>query len=140
MQLAGVEIGTVDAINFVNRRYECDPLTEDLGRWDGGRTDNCDSFLFCSPNSLCAELEPYASKGVHAPCIASDDCQPEEVCVTKEFRRRARRVFWAGPHGVCARFSEEHRRVEVHDGGVRRQAGPHPQRLPGHGRPKRRAR
>lgn len=113
VQLAGVEIGRVDSINFVNRRYECDPLTEDVGRWDGGRSDNCDAFLFCSPDSLCAELEPYASKAMHAGCLSSDDCAQEEVCVTKEFQRRARRVFWTGPSGVCARYTTEHRRVEV---------------------------
>jgi phospholipid/cholesterol/gamma-HCH transport system substrate-binding protein len=33
--------------------------------------------------------------------------------VTKDFRRRARRVFWAGPNGVCAKFGDVHRRVEV---------------------------
>ncbi len=113
VQLAGVEIGTVSAINFVERRYQCDPLTEDLGRWDSGRTDDCDAFLFCAPSEQCAELEPYASKGVHAPCLSSEDCGEDEICVTKEFRRRARRVFWAGPNGVCAKFTDTHRRVEV---------------------------
>ena len=113
VQLAGVEVGTVEAITFERRKYACDPLTEDVGRWGGGRTDNCDEFLFCSPESLCAELEPYASKSMHSPCLSSEDCGPEEICVTKEFRRRARRVFWTGPDGVCARYTTEHRRVEV---------------------------
>ncbi len=113
VQLAGVEVGTVESIDFVNRIYQCDPLTEDLGRYGAGRTDDCDAFLFCSPNKLCAELEPYAAKGMHAPCLSSDDCSEEEICVTREFRRRARRVFWAGPEGVCARYTTEHRRVQV---------------------------
>lgn len=113
VQLAGVEVGNVESIDFVNRTYECDHLTEDIGRFGAGRTDECDAFLFCSPEGLCAELEPYASKPMHAPCLSSEDCAPEEVCVTKDFRRRARRVFWAGPDGVCARYITEHRRVQV---------------------------
>ncbi|MBV1862529.1 MAG: MCE family protein [Nannocystaceae bacterium] len=116
VQLAGVEIGTVDAINFVVRSGEdlvCDHLTEDIGRFDGDRTDDCSSFLFCSPDLVCAELEPYAAKGLHAPCMTTQDCMEEEICVTKDFRNRYRRVFWTGPEGVCARFDKEHRRVEV---------------------------
>lgn len=113
VQLAGVEIGNVDAITFVSRRYQCDPLTEDVGRWGSGRTDNCDEFLFCSPKAECAELEAYASRSMHAPCLSADDCADDEICVTKEFRQRARRVHWNGPDGVCARYSTEHRRVEV---------------------------
>ncbi len=116
VQLAGVEIGTVDAISFVVRKNDdliCDPLTEDIGRFDGDRTDDCSSFLFCSPDRVCAELEPYAAKGLHAPCMTTQDCMEEEICVTKEFRNRYRRVFWTGPEGVCARFDKEHRRVEV---------------------------
>jgi phospholipid/cholesterol/gamma-HCH transport system substrate-binding protein len=50
---------------------------------------------------------------MHDPCLSGDDCAENEICVTKEFRRRARRVFWAGPDGVCARYLTEHRRVEV---------------------------
>ena len=100
VQLAGVEIGTVDAINFVERAGDdlvCDPLTEDIGRFDGDRTDGCSSFLFCSPDKVCAELEPYAAKGLHAPCMTTQDCTQEEICVTKEFRHRYRRVFWPAP-------------------------------------------
>jgi len=113
VQLAGVEIGTVSSIDFVNVEYECDPNTEDLGRYGEGRTDNCDAFLFCGPAGLCADLEPYASKGQHAPCLEDQDCTAEEICVTSDFRRRARRVAWAGPDGVCARFATTHRRVQV---------------------------
>src|SRR5689334_24294771 len=58
VQLAGVEIGKVSAIKFVTRKYPCDPLTEDVGRYGAGRTDNCDEFLFCAPTGVCAELEP----------------------------------------------------------------------------------
>lgn len=113
VQLAGVEIGNVEAITFVTRRYQCDPLTEDVGRWGSGRTDNCDEFLFCSPSSECAELETYASRSMHGPCLSAEDCAEDEICVTKEFRQRARRVQWNGPEGVCARYSTQHRRVEV---------------------------
>src|SRR5690606_29424247 len=92
VQLAGVEIGNVEAITFVTRRYQCDPVTEDVGRWGSGRTDNCDEFLFCSPSGECAELETYASRSMHAPCLSAEDCAEDEICVTKEFRQRARRV------------------------------------------------
>jgi len=113
VQLAGVEIGNVSAVNFVTKSYPCDALTEDKGRFGGNRTDKCDAFLFCAPNNLCADLEEYASKGQHAACAADSDCASDEVCVTKNFRRLARRVPWGGPDGVCARYSNEHRRVEV---------------------------
>src|SRR5690606_24768801 len=103
----------VEAITFVTRRYQCDPVTEDVGRWGSGRTDNCDEFLFCSPSGECAELETYASRSMHAPCLSAEDCAEDEICVTKEFRQRARRVQWNGPEGVCARYSTQHRRVEV---------------------------
>lgn len=111
--LAGVEVGRVQAIDFVNRKYPCDPLTEDLGRHGAGRTNTCDEALFCAPTGLCAELEAYASKGLHGPCLSNDDCVADEVCVTSEFRRKARRVYWGGPEGLCARFATEHRRVQV---------------------------
>lgn len=113
VQLSGVEIGSVEAIDFVTRSYECDPLTEDVGRFGAGRTDNCDEFTFCSPVGRCAELEQYASRPMHAPCLSPEDCAETEICVTKDFRGRARRVHWAGPDGVCARYSTEQRRVEV---------------------------
>ncbi len=113
VQLAGVQIGNVTAINFVNTTYSCNEPTEDQGRFGGNRTDDCDAFLFCAPNNQCADLEEYASKGQHAACADQTSCASDEVCVTKEFRRRARRVPWAGPDGVCARYSIEHRRVEV---------------------------
>jgi len=113
VQLAGVEVGSVESIDFVNRQYLCDPLTEDVGRYGAGRTDNCDEFLFCAPTGVCAALEPYAAKGLHAPCLSSEDCGDDEVCVTTEFRRKAKRVSWAGTDGVCARYVTEHRRVQV---------------------------
>lgn len=111
--LAGVDVGRVQAIDFVNRKYPCDPLTEDLGRHGSGRTNACDEVLFCAPNALCAELESYASKGLHSPCLSTDDCGVDEICVTTEFRRRAKQVYWGGPEGLCARFTTEHRRVQV---------------------------
>ncbi|MBL8942328.1 MAG: MCE family protein [Myxococcales bacterium] len=113
VQLAGVEVGRVQSIDFVSRKYLCDPLTEDVGRYGAGRTDNCDEFLFCAPTGICAELEPYAAKGLHAPCLSSEDCGDDEVCVTAEFRRKAKRVSWSGTDGVCARYITEHRRVQV---------------------------
>ncbi len=113
VQLAGVEIGKVSTIEFVTRKYLCDPLTEDVGRYGAGRTDNCDEFLFCAPTGMCAELEPYAAKGLHSPCLSSEDCGDDEVCVTDEFRRKAKRASFSGPDGVCARYASEHRRVQV---------------------------
>lgn len=113
VQLAGVEVGEVTAIDFVNRKYICDPLHEDEGRHGDGRTNDCDAALFCAPGGLCAELEPYASKGLHAPCLADADCGEDEICVDSEFRRRAKRVYWGGGDGVCARYNTEHRRVQV---------------------------
>jgi ABC-type transporter Mla subunit MlaD len=113
VQLAGVDIGSVSRIDFVKKRYECDPLTEDIGRFGQGRTDDCDDFLFCAPVGLCADLEPWADRGEHAQCSSSEECFDDEVCVTTEFRRRAGRVLWSGIHGVCARYSTEHVRVQV---------------------------
>lgn len=113
VQLAGVEIGSVSMIAFDDVDYDCEPATEDVGRYGEGRTDKCDAFLFCGPPGLCADLEPYASKGQHAPCLEDSDCTPDEICVTKDFRRRARRVSWAGPDGVCARYFTKHNRVVV---------------------------
>ncbi|RMG98155.1 MAG: MCE family protein [Deltaproteobacteria bacterium] len=113
VQLAGVEIGTVSAIDFVRTKYACYPATEDLGRYGQGRTDDCDPFLFCAPEGLCAELEPWASKELNRPCTGNDECGESEICVTKHFRRRYPRVYWSGWDGVCARYLTEHNRVRV---------------------------
>lgn len=113
VQLAGVDVGSVSRIDFINRRYECDPLTEDVGRFGHGRTDDCDDFLFCSPVGLCGDLEPWAGRGEHTQCSSSEECREDEICVTGEFRRRERRVPWSGIHGVCARYNTEHIRVQV---------------------------
>ena len=113
VNLAGVEIGKVQSIDFVNRRYLCDPQSEDIGRHGDDRTDTCDEFTFCAPNGVCAELEDYTAKGMHMPCFTDEDCREEEVCVTAEFRKRAKRQSWSGSDGMCARFTTEHRRVQV---------------------------
>ncbi len=113
IQLAGVEIGRVSGIDYVNVRYACDPLTEDIGRYGAGRTDNCDKRLFCSPGGECAALERMASDHQYAHCVHDGDCDLGEICITSEFRRREPRVLWMGPQGVCARFSNVHHRVRV---------------------------
>lgn len=113
VQLAGVRIGSVQAIDFVTRRYVCDPTTEDFGRHGDGRSNDCDAMLFCAANGLCAALEGYVARDMHRPCLDDDDCSSDEVCVTTEFRRRARRVTWRGPDGVCARYTTDHKRVQV---------------------------
>lgn len=111
--LAGVEIGKVQAIDFVQRRQLCDPKTEDVGRYGDGRTDQCDEFLFCAPNGMCAAVEAYAAKGLHSPCFTTDDCGEDEVCVTSEFRKLAKRQVWSGSDGMCARYNTENPRVQV---------------------------
>lgn len=113
VQLAGVEVGRVKQVDFVHIEYECDPLTEDLGRYWSGRTNDCDEDLFCAPTRLCADLEPYAGKPHHSRCDASADCDLDEVCITTELRNRQSHVEWAGPHGVCARFKTTHWRTRV---------------------------
>ncbi|MBK8238100.1 MAG: hypothetical protein IPK74_21435 [Deltaproteobacteria bacterium] len=113
VQLAGVRIGSVQAIDFVTRRYVCDPMTEDFGRHGERRSNDCDAMLFCATNGLCASLEGYVAKAMHRPCLDDGDCASDEVCVTTEFRRRARRVAWRGPDGVCARYNTDHKRVQV---------------------------
>lgn len=113
VQLAGVEIGKVASIDFVDVQYECDPLTEDIGRHGEGRTDNCDETLFCSPVGLCAELEPMTRVGRFTPCIESMDCREDEVCITSEFKQREHKVEWAGPEGVCVSYQTRHVRVRV---------------------------
>lgn len=113
VQLAGVPIGQVSEVSYVDVRYACDPLTEDVGRYGAGRTDNCDRRLFCAPVGECAELEPMSRDHVYGRCVDDTDCGGQEVCVTIELRRRAPRVLWLGPNGVCARFHSLHHRVRV---------------------------
>ena len=113
VHLAGVEVGRVSAVDFARVQYQCEPLTEDVGRYGTGRTNDCDNFLFCSPVGLCADLEPFAGKGYHNRCSTTEECAEDEICVTGEFRRRAPKVIWSGPHGVCSRFRVEHWRTQV---------------------------
>ena len=42
---------------FAYRVLPSDPLTEDVGRYGAGRTDNCDKRMFCAPVGECADLE-----------------------------------------------------------------------------------
>jgi len=113
VQLAGVQIGQVSAVDYVDVRYECEPSTEDIGRYGAGRTDNCDKRLFCTEAAQCGDLEPMARGYAYTHCVDDRDCETDEVCVTTEFRRRQPRVLWMGPHGVCARYRTIHHRVRV---------------------------
>ena len=113
VQLAGVQIGRVKSIDFYEAQYECNPSTEDRGRVSQGRTDDCDAMLFCAPEGLCGGLEPWTSKELHAPCLDDHDCGVGAVCVTKQFRRRYSRVYWAGWDNVCARYTRWQNRVQV---------------------------
>ncbi len=113
VQLAGVDVGRVEAVDFVQVRYRCDPLSEDLGRYGQGRTDSCDQDLFCSPPGYCADLEEYAGKPNHERCDATADCGQDEICFTGEVRNREAHLTWSGPRGVCARFNVEHIRSRV---------------------------
>jgi len=113
VQLAGVDVGQVESVDFVQVRYECDPLTEDLGRYGQGRTDSCDQDLFCSPMGFCGDLEEYAGKGHHPRCDTTADCSEHEICFTGDVRKRETHLMWSGPRGVCARFNVEHIRSRV---------------------------
>lgn len=113
VQLAGVRIGRVSAVDYVDVRYACDPLTEDIGRYGAGRTDNCDKRMFCAPEGLCAELEPTARDHAYGSCVDDLGCNEQEVCITNALRDRAPRVLWLGPSGVCGRYATLHRRVRV---------------------------
>lgn len=113
VQLAGVDVGGVEAVNFVQVRYQCDPLSEDLGRYGYGRTDSCDQDLFCSPQGYCADLEEYAGKGNHDRCDTTADCTQEEICFTGSVRNRETHLMWSGPRGVCARYNVDHIRSRV---------------------------
>jgi hypothetical protein len=74
VQLAGVEIGKVSDVDYVDVRYACDPLTEDIGRYGAGRTDNCDKRMFCAPEGLCAELERTADDYTYGSCVDDLGC------------------------------------------------------------------
>lgn len=113
VQLAGVDVGKVQEVNFVQVRYACDPLSEDIGRHGQGRTDSCDQDLFCSPQGYCADLEDYAGKGHHTRCDATADCAQDEICFTGSLRSREAHLMWNGPRGVCARFNTLHTRTRV---------------------------
>ncbi|MBK8265901.1 MAG: hypothetical protein IPK80_31800 [Nannocystis sp.] len=114
VQLEGIEIGVVEDRSFVELGYDCNPATEDRGRYGAGRTDACEATMFCAPEGKCAELESYsANKELHPPCDDDAQCEEDEVCVTSDFRRRYRRVPWAGSSGVCASYVTQHKRIRV---------------------------
>jgi ABC-type transporter Mla subunit MlaD len=114
VQLEGIEIGVVKERRFVEIEYPCDPNTEDRGRFGQGRTDACDRTLFCAPEGKCAELDPYSfNKDAYTRCEQNDQCQPGEICVTADFRRRYRRVSWNGDAGMCDGYISGHKRIRV---------------------------
>ncbi|MCA9714583.1 MAG: hypothetical protein H6713_26515 [Myxococcales bacterium] len=114
VQIEGIEIGVVKSREFVEPDYLCDPATEDKGRYSGSRTDACDRTMFCAPEGMCAELEPFSSnRELHPPCSDDSHCNEGEVCVTRGFRRRYRNVTWTGSNGVCAAYTTQHKRIRV---------------------------
>jgi ABC-type transporter Mla subunit MlaD len=124
VQLAGKEIGVVEEVTFISPTYACNPISEDLGRYNESRSDDCEPSLFCAimPSSsagsagegLCAELEEFnGDSQAYVGCADDSSCAEGEVCVTRQYRQRYKRVRWAGAEGVCVPFVTEHRRVEV---------------------------
>lgn len=114
VQLEGIQIGQVMEQEFIEIEYNCDPKTEDRGRFDKGRTDNCDRTMFCTTAGKCAALEPYTfNKDLYVPCEQDSQCQEGEVCVNTEFRRRYRGVTWTGATGVCDGYSTLDARIRV---------------------------
>ncbi|PRP93787.1 mce related protein [Enhygromyxa salina] len=118
VQLAGKEIGVVEEVTFISPTYACNPVSEDLGRFNETRSDDCDPALLCASmpggGGLCAELEDFnGDPRAYAGCADDSSCAEGEVCVTRQFRQRYKRVRWAGTEGVCVPFTTEHRRVEV---------------------------
>jgi ABC-type transporter Mla subunit MlaD len=114
VQLEGIDIGTVTDRQFIDVDYPCDPETEDRGRFGHGRTDKCDSPMFCAPEGKCAELEPYTfNKTLYPHCEENGQCQEQEICVTADFRRRYRGVIWSGNTGVCDSYIADHKRIRV---------------------------
>ncbi len=114
VQLEGIEVGLVTGRTFVELEYPCNPQTEDRGRFEHGRTDDCDRTLFCAAEGKCAELEPYSfNKELHPPCEEDAQCRDGEICVNTEFRRRYRRVAWTGSAGVCDGYITSHKRIRV---------------------------
>ena len=117
VQLAGKEIGAVEEVTFISPTYACNPVSEDLGRFNKTRSDNCEPSLFCAPDAgggLCAELHEFnGDPRAYAGCADDSSCAEGEVCVTRQFRQRYKRVRWGGAEGVCVPYSTDHRRVEV---------------------------
>lgn len=114
VQLGGMKIGTVEEIRLNTLAYPCAYATEDVGREREGRSDDCEPSLFCAAEGLCAEFEEYTGDAKHYQvCTGEGSCGAGEQCITQEFTRRYRRVRWAGPEGICAPYSTQHRRLTV---------------------------
>jgi ABC-type transporter Mla subunit MlaD len=128
VQLAGKEIGVVEEVTFISPTYACNPISEDLGRYNSSRSDDCEPSLFCAimpaggatgsagstGEGMCAELEDFnGDSQAYVGCADDNSCAEGEACVTRQFRQRYKRVRWTGSEGVCVPFVTEHRRVEV---------------------------
>lgn len=114
VQLGGMKIGTVDGINLGSRNYPCVYGTEDVGRAGEGRTNDCEPSLFCAPEGMCAEYEPFTGDAKnYQVCTGEGSCGTGEFCVTQEFSRRYSRVRWSGPEGICVPYFTQHRRLTV---------------------------
>jgi len=114
VQLEGIEIGLVKDRQFIAIEYPCNPLTEDRGRFEHGRTDDCDQALFCAPEGKCAELDAYSfNKDFYTACEVDAQCHEGEVCITPELRRRYRKVSWTGGTNLCDHYTTDHNRIRV---------------------------
>lgn len=120
IQLAGKSIGKVIDVEFITNRYPCNPETEDFGHPYQARSDDCEPWMFCAPNSarphdgVCAELEEYSGRpSDYQGCDGPSSCEADQVCVTRAFRQRYRDVRWWGQAGWCVHFDPNSQRIRV---------------------------
>lgn len=118
VQLAGKQIGKVLGVEFISSRYPCNPLTEDFGPVEHGRSDDCEPWMFCAPTGgeagVCAELEQFSGHpSDYEGCQSQASCGAEEVCVTRAFRQRYPGVRWWGQAGWCVGFDADSQRIRV---------------------------